>query len=71
MTSAGPAALAPKGVPAPSADDVIAGYKQLIARAHANNMRIIGATLTPFEDTFHGGPLCGYYSDDKDGSGKI
>jgi lysophospholipase L1-like esterase len=58
--------LAPKEGPAPSADDVIAGYKQLIARAHANNMRIIGATLTPFEDTFHGGPLFGYYSEDKE-----
>jgi hypothetical protein len=35
---------------APSADDIIEGYKQLIARAHVHNMRIIGATLTPFED---------------------
>ena len=45
--------------PAPSADDVIAGYKQLIARAHLHKMRIIGATLTPFEDTFKGSPLEG------------
>jgi len=34
--------------PAPSADDIIDGYKQLIARAHLHGMRIIGATLTPF-----------------------
>jgi lysophospholipase L1-like esterase len=58
--------LVPKGEPAPSADDVIAGYEQLIARAHAHHMLIIGATLTPFEDTFHGTPLYGYYSEAKE-----
>ncbi len=47
---------------APSVDDIIAGYQQLIARAHMHNMRIIGATLTPFEDTFKGSPLEGYYN---------
>jgi lysophospholipase L1-like esterase len=50
----------------PSADDIIAGYKQLIARAHLHGIRIIGATLTPFEDTFKGGPLEGYYNTDKE-----
>ena len=25
-------------------------------------MRILGATLTPFEDTFEGTPMAGYYS---------
>ena len=29
-------------------------------------MRIIGATLTPFEDTFRGNPLFGYYSEAKE-----
>jgi len=58
--------LVPKGEPAPSAKDVIAGYEQLIARAHEHHMRILGATLTPFEDTFHGRPLFGYYSEDKE-----
>ena len=58
--------LVPKGEAAPSADDVIAGYQQLIIRAHVHGMRIIGATLTPFEDTFHGTPLYGYYSEDKE-----
>ena len=52
--------------PAPSADDVIAGYKQLVARAHLHKMRIIGATLTPFEETFKGSPLEGYYNADKE-----
>jgi len=58
--------LVPKGEPEPTADDIITGYEQLIARAHAHNLRIIGATLTPFEDTFHGTPLFGYYSDTKE-----
>jgi lysophospholipase L1-like esterase len=35
--------------PAPGAEDVIAGHKQLIERAHARGLRIYGATLTPFE----------------------
>ena len=58
--------LVPKGEPAPSADDVIAGYKQLIARAHEHGLKIIGVTLTPFEDTFHGTPLFGYYNEEKE-----
>jgi lysophospholipase L1-like esterase len=33
----------------PTVDELIAGYRQLIARAHARNVRIIGGTLPPFE----------------------
>ncbi|HZZ37453.1 MAG TPA: SGNH/GDSL hydrolase family protein [Caulobacteraceae bacterium] len=43
-----------------SADDVIAGYKQLIERAHSHGIRVIGCTMPPF------GPIPerpGYYSD--------
>jgi lysophospholipase L1-like esterase len=58
--------LVPKGEPAPSAEEIITGYEQLIARAHANGLRIIGATLTPFENTFEGGPLFGYYDEAKE-----
>lgn len=32
-----------------SADEVIAGYKQVIARAHARGIKVFGATLTPYE----------------------
>ncbi len=32
-----------------SADDLIVGYKQLIARAHAHGVKIYGATITPYE----------------------
>jgi lysophospholipase L1-like esterase len=58
-------ALAPQDTP-PSADDVIDGYRQLVARAHTHKMRIIGATLTPFEDAFKGAPFEGYYSPAKE-----
>jgi lysophospholipase L1-like esterase len=34
--------------PTPSAEDIIAGYKQLIGSAHSKRVKIIGATLTPF-----------------------
>lgn len=34
--------------PTPTAVDLIAAYKQLIERAHARDIKIYGATLTPF-----------------------
>jgi lysophospholipase L1-like esterase len=34
-----------------TADDLIQGYRQLIARAHQAGIRIYGATMTPFEPT--------------------
>jgi len=34
---------------APSANDLIAAHRQLIERAHANGLKIYGATLTPFD----------------------
>lgn len=42
----------------PSAQDIIGAYRQLIARAHAHGLKIIGATLTPWEGT----DLPGYYT---------
>lgn len=32
-----------------TADDIIAGLKQMIERAHEHGIKVIGATLTPFE----------------------
>jgi lysophospholipase L1-like esterase len=52
--------------PEPSAEAIIEGYKQLIARAHAHGLRIIGATLTPFGDAFKGTPFEGYYTPEKE-----
>jgi lysophospholipase L1-like esterase len=51
---------------APPADAIIEGYKQLIARAHLHGLRIIGATLTPFADTFQGLPFEGFYNEQKE-----
>ena len=34
---------------APSADDLIAAQRQMIDRAHARGLKVLGATLTPFE----------------------
>jgi lysophospholipase L1-like esterase len=39
-----------------SADDIIAGHRQLIARAHARGLKIIGATLTPVEGSLYFAP---------------
>jgi lysophospholipase L1-like esterase len=36
----------------PTVEDVIAAYRQLIARAHVRGVKVIGATLTPFEGDF-------------------
>lgn len=38
-----------------SADDIIAGHRQLVARAHERGLKIYGATLTPFEGTIFPG----------------
>ena len=39
-----------------SAAQIIAGYKTLIAAAHAHGIRIFGATLTPFESSWFWSP---------------
>ncbi len=49
-----------------SADDLIAGYRQLIARAHARGVRIVGATLTPFEGALADSPMRDYFNADKE-----
>jgi len=41
------------------ADDLVAGYRQLIARAHDKGIAIYGATLSPFEGAK-------YYSNEKE-----
>jgi lysophospholipase L1-like esterase len=41
-----------------SANDIIAGLRQLVIRAHARRLKIIGGTLTPFEGT----TLPGFFS---------
>jgi lysophospholipase L1-like esterase len=45
-----------------SAQDLIQAYRQLISRAHARGVKLIGATMTPCE----GVVIPGYYSESKD-----
>ncbi|WP_229507690.1 SGNH/GDSL hydrolase family protein [Massilia sp. Dwa41.01b] len=42
-----------------TAEELIAGYRQVIARAHAKGIAVFGATLTPFEGA-------GYFSPEKE-----
>jgi lysophospholipase L1-like esterase len=43
-------------------EDLIAAYRQLISRAHARGVKLIGATITPCEDVV----VPGYYSESKE-----
>jgi lysophospholipase L1-like esterase len=45
-----------------SAEDLTGAYRQLIARAHARGIKLIGSTITPCE----GVDIPGYYSDAKE-----
>ena len=45
-----------------SAEDLIGAYRQLISRAHARGVKVIGSTMTPCE----GVDIPGYYSDEKE-----
>ncbi len=49
-----------------TADEIIAGYKQLIERAHLRGLKVIGSPLTPFENALANGPNVGYFSPDKE-----
>lgn len=57
--------FAPDDAPV-GAEELIAGYRQLIARARARGVRIIGATLTPFEGALPDTPITGYFSPQKE-----
>lgn len=58
-------ALAPSET-RPSVEEMIAGYKQLIALARVNRVRLIGTTLPPFKGALTGTPLSNYYHPAKD-----
>ena len=59
--------LVPTGEAAPSAGDIIEGYRQLASRAHMRGLRIVGATLTPFEGALTNTPIKGYFDPEKEG----
>ncbi|WP_035373896.1 SGNH/GDSL hydrolase family protein [Pseudoduganella violaceinigra] len=58
-------AFAPQEPPA-TAQSIIAGYRRLIAAARTRQVRIVGATLLPFEGALQGTPFAGHYSRTKD-----
>jgi len=58
-------AIEPNGI-VRTADEIIAGYKQLIERAHLRGLKVIGSLLTPFENAAANGPNVGYFSPDKE-----
>jgi lysophospholipase L1-like esterase len=49
-----------------TADEIIAGYKQMIERAHLRSIKVIGSPLTPFENALAGGPNQGYFTPEKE-----
>lgn len=49
-----------------TAERLVDGYQQLIARARLRNVRVIGATLLPFEGALQGTPFEGHYSAQKE-----
>jgi lysophospholipase L1-like esterase len=46
----------PGDVQGEAAREVIAAYEQIIRRAHARNIRVYGATITPFGGSFYASP---------------
>jgi lysophospholipase L1-like esterase len=58
-------AIEPNGI-VRTADEIIAGYKQLIERAHLRSIKVIGSPLTPFENALSGGPNQGYFTPEKE-----
>jgi lysophospholipase L1-like esterase len=49
-----------------TAEALIATYRQLIAMAHEQRIRVIGATLLPYEGSLHGTPFADHYTPAKD-----
>ncbi|MES2940604.1 MAG: SGNH/GDSL hydrolase family protein [Pseudomonadota bacterium] len=52
--------------PPPSVRDITNGFRQLVEQAHLRGVRVIGATVPPFEDALQGTPLEGHSSPAKD-----
>jgi lysophospholipase L1-like esterase len=49
-----------------SADDIIAGYRQLIAQAHKKGIRVIGTTNPPFENSAFEGLVVAFYTSERE-----
>jgi lysophospholipase L1-like esterase len=51
---------------APTFDTLVSAYRQLIARSHAQGIKLIVATILPFQGAFEGKPFRPYYNSAKD-----
>jgi lysophospholipase L1-like esterase len=51
-----------------SAQSLIAGNRQLIARAHKKGIRVIGATIPPFENALFRSPSISFFTPEKEGA---
>jgi lysophospholipase L1-like esterase len=49
-----------------TAEEIIAGYKQLIERAHVRSIKAVGSPLVPFENALAGTPNQGYFTPEKE-----
>jgi lysophospholipase L1-like esterase len=49
-----------------SAEEVIAGYRQLIARGHQKGVRVIGTTNPPFENSAFPGFVTAFYTSERE-----
>jgi lysophospholipase L1-like esterase len=50
----------------PTAAEIVAGHRQLVARAHAHGIKVVAGTVLPFEGTNLGAIAPNYYSEEKD-----
>ncbi|WP_235501850.1 SGNH/GDSL hydrolase family protein [Janthinobacterium sp. Ant5-2-1] len=50
----------------PTLEELTSGYAQLVAQARSRGVRVLAATLTPFEGALPGTPLSNYYQPEKD-----
>jgi lysophospholipase L1-like esterase len=50
----------------PTLEELTNGYAQLVAQARSRGVRVIGATVTPFEGALPGTPLSDYYQPEKE-----
>jgi lysophospholipase L1-like esterase len=49
-----------------SAEDIISGYRQLIARGHQKGVRVIGTTNPPFENSAFEGLVTAFYTPERE-----
>jgi lysophospholipase L1-like esterase len=49
-----------------SAEDIVSGYRQLIARGHRKSIRVIGTTSPPFENSAFGQLVAAFYTPERE-----